>query len=63
MNGTLVLLNVELIHKPGWDNVVLDALNQKEKFQVEKLSTKIQALKAIFYGEKNFKWKAKKAYV
>jgi hypothetical protein len=48
MNGTLVLLNVELIHNPGRENVVLDALNQKEKFKVEKLLTKIQALKAIF---------------
>jgi hypothetical protein len=48
MNDTLALLDVELIYKPSQDNVVLDALNQKEEFQVEKLSTKTQALKAIF---------------
>ncbi len=32
----LALLDVELIHKPRWDNVVPDALNRKEKFQLEK---------------------------
>jgi hypothetical protein len=35
-HDTLTLLIVELIHKLGQDNVVLDVLNQKEDFQVEK---------------------------
>jgi hypothetical protein len=43
-HDTLALLDVELIHKPGWDNVVPDALSKKEKVQVEKPLTKTQAL-------------------
>jgi hypothetical protein len=45
---TLALLDVELIHKIGWDNVVFDALSRKEEFQLGKPSTKTHALKAIF---------------
>lgn len=41
---TLALLDVELAHKLGQDNVVLNALNRKEKFQVEKPLTKTSAL-------------------
>jgi hypothetical protein len=48
LHNTLALLDVEMIHKLGLDNVVLDTLNRKEEFQVEKPPTKIQALKAIF---------------
>jgi hypothetical protein len=33
---TLALLDVELIHKLGKDNVVFNALSRKEEFQVEK---------------------------
>ncbi len=36
----MALLDVELKHKLRWDNVVLDVLNQKEEFQMEKPSTK-----------------------
>jgi hypothetical protein len=43
-HDTLALLDVELIHKPRWDNVVLDALSRKENFQVEKPLTKTHAL-------------------
>lgn len=39
-HDTLALLDVELIQKPGWDNVVPDALSRKEEFQVEKPLTK-----------------------
>jgi hypothetical protein len=35
-HDTLVLLQVELIHKLGQDNVILDVLSRKEEFQVEK---------------------------
>jgi hypothetical protein len=55
MNDTLALLDVELIHKLGRDNVVPNALNQKEEFQMENPPTNTQALKAIFYMESNFK--------
>jgi hypothetical protein len=37
-HDTLVLLDVELIHKLRWDNVFLGSLNRKEEFQVEKPS-------------------------
>jgi len=43
-HNTLMLLDVELIHKPRRDNVVPNALSRKEEFQVEKPSTKTQAL-------------------
>jgi hypothetical protein len=33
---TLAILDVELIHKLGKDNVVLNALTKKEEFQVKK---------------------------
>jgi hypothetical protein len=44
----MVLLDVELIHKLGWDNMVPNAFNRTEEFQVKKPLTKTQALKAIF---------------
>jgi len=62
-HNTMALLNVELIHKPGQNNVVLDALNTKEKFQMEKPLTKTQALKAIFQGENSLERRIKEAYV
>jgi hypothetical protein len=55
MNDTLAFLDVELIHKLGQNNVVPNALNQKEEFQVENPPTKTQALKAIFYVESSLK--------
>ena len=33
-HDTLVLMNVDLIHKPGRDNMVSDVLSRKEKFYV-----------------------------
>jgi len=59
----LTLLDVELIHKLGQDNVVPNALSRKDEFQVEKPSTKTHALKGIFYYKSNLKQKIKKAYV
>jgi hypothetical protein len=49
--------------KPRWDNLVLDALSQKEEFQVEKPSTKIQALRANFQGKSSHKQKIREAYM
>ncbi len=40
LHDKFVLLDVELIHKPSWDNIVFDALSWKEKFQVEKTPIK-----------------------
>ncbi len=53
---------MELIHKSRQDNIVFDALS-KEKFQMEKPLTNIQALKSIFQKENNFQWKITKPYV
>jgi hypothetical protein len=47
----------------GASNVVLDALNRKEEFQVEKPISKIQTLRAIFQGENNLEKKIKEAYM
>jgi hypothetical protein len=44
----LVLLDLELIHKPRWDNIIPNALSKKEEFQMEKPPTKTQALRVIF---------------
>jgi hypothetical protein len=48
-----VLLDVKLIHKPGQDNIIPNALSMKELFQVEKPLTKTQTLRAIFQGKGN----------
>jgi hypothetical protein len=39
-HDTLVLLDVELIHKPRRDNIIPYALSKKEEFEVEKPLTK-----------------------
>jgi hypothetical protein len=39
-HDTLVLLDVELIHKPRQDNIIHDALSRKEEFEVENPLTK-----------------------
>jgi hypothetical protein len=62
-HDTLVLLDVELIQKLGWDNVVPNTHSRKEEFQIEKLLTKTQALKAIFQGESDLERKIKEANV
>ena len=49
-HDTLALMNVDLIYKPGCDNVVLDALNRREEFHA--MST-IQALRLMYKGERN----------
>jgi hypothetical protein len=59
----LALLDVELIHKLIQDNVIHDALSRKNEFQLERPSTKTQALRAIFEGESNLEWKIREAYM
>jgi hypothetical protein len=36
----MVLLDLELIHKLGWDNMVPNAFSRKDEFQVKKPLTK-----------------------
>jgi hypothetical protein len=47
-HDTLALLDVQLVHKPGQGNGILDVLNWKEESQMEQPSTKTQSLRAIF---------------
>jgi hypothetical protein len=62
-HDTLTLLDVELIHKPGRDNIIPNALSKKEEFQMENLLTKTQVLRAIFQGEGSFKQKIREVDV
>jgi hypothetical protein len=62
-HDTLALLDVELIHKLGQDNVIHDALNRKKEFQLERASTKTQALRAIFEGESSLEQKIREVYM
>jgi len=62
-HDTLALLDVELIHKPRWDNITPNALSRKEEFQLEKPSTKTLALRAIFQGKSILEWKINETYV
>jgi hypothetical protein len=52
-------MNVEFIHKPRQENVVPNALNRKEEFQVEKPLTKTWALRVIFQEKNNVERKIK----
>ncbi len=62
-HNTLALLDVELIHKLGWDNVILDVMNNKKEFQVKKPLTKTQALRAIYWEENNLERRIREAYM
>ena len=53
-HDTLALMNVDLIHKPGRDNVVPDALSRKEEFHA--MST-TQVLRLMYKREGNFEQK------
>jgi hypothetical protein len=39
-HNTLASLDVELIHKLGWNNVIPNVLSRKEEFQMERPLTK-----------------------
>jgi hypothetical protein len=56
-------MDIELIHKPGKDNVVLDALSCKEDYQGETHCESIQILQAMFVEENNLERKIQEAYV
>ena len=59
-HDTLALMNVDLIHKPGRDNVVPDALSRQEEFHA--MST-TQALPLMYKGEGNLQRKIKEGYL
>ena len=59
-HDTLALMNVDLIHKPGRDNVVPNALSRREEFHT--MST-IQALRLMYKGEGNLQRKIREGYL
>ena len=59
-HDTLALMNVDLIHKPGRDNVVLDALSRREEFHA--MST-TQTLRLMYKGEGNLQQKIREGYL
>ena len=59
-HDTLALMNVDLIHKPGRDNVVPDALSRQEEFHT--MST-TQALRLMYKGEGNLQRKIREGYL
>jgi hypothetical protein len=47
-HDTLALMDIELIHKPSKDNVVLNVLNCKKEYQGEMLWENTQILQVMF---------------
>ena len=56
---TLVLMNVELIHKPGRENVVPDALSRKDEHR----PSITQVLRVIYAGEGDLAKRIREAYM
>ena len=56
-HNTLALIDMELIHKPGPDNVVLDAISRWKEFQAISMT---QTLRLMYKGEENLQRKLKK---
>jgi hypothetical protein len=59
-HDTLALMNVDLIHKPGRDNVVPDALSRKEELHA--MST-TQVLRLMYKGEGNWERRIREGYM
>ena len=59
-HNTLVLMNVDLMHKPSCDNMVLDALSRQEEFHGMNM---IQALWLMYKGEGNLQRKIREGYL
>ena len=57
-NDTLVLMNVDLIHKPGKDNIVPDALSRKDEYK-----SVTQLLRMIYSGESDLTRKIREGYM
>jgi hypothetical protein len=62
-HDTLALMDIELIHKPGKDNVVLDVLSCKEEYQREMFWESTQILWSMFVKESDIERKIQKVYV
>jgi hypothetical protein len=56
---TLALMNVDLIHKPGKENVVPDALSRKDEFK----PSSTQMLRLMFEGESDLARRIREAYM
>jgi hypothetical protein len=56
-HDTLALMDIELIHKLGKDNVVLNVLSRKEKYQGEMSWESTQIFRAMFVKKKDIKRK------
>lgn len=56
-------MDIELIHKLGKNNFVLDALSWKEENQNEKVMNITQALITMFIGESDLNTKLREGYV
>ncbi len=62
-HDALTLMDIKLIQKLGKNNVVPDALSQKEKYQDERVINATEALKAMFIRESNLDRKLREGYV
>jgi hypothetical protein len=59
----LAFMDIKLIHKSNKDNVIPNALNQKENYQDEKVVSITLALRAMFIKENILDRKWKEGYV
>ncbi|KAL2629296.1 hypothetical protein R1flu_013982 [Riccia fluitans] len=57
-HDTLALMDVELIHKPGKENIVPDALSRKEEF----MPSSTQVLRVMYHGESDLKKRIRETY-
>ncbi|KAL3686374.1 hypothetical protein R1sor_008948 [Riccia sorocarpa] len=58
-HDTLALMDVDLIHKPGRENVVPDVLSRKEEY----MPSSTQVLKAMYQGESVLERKIREGYM
>ena len=56
---TLALMNVDLIHKPGKENVVPDALSRKDEYK----PSSTQILRLMYEGENDLARRIREAYM
>ena len=56
----MALLNVELIHKLGRDNLVPDALNRRKEFQAMSMT---QTLRLIYKSERDLQRTVREGYI
>ena len=59
-HDTLALMNVDLIHKPGCNNVMPDALSRRKEFHAMSMT---QTLRLMYKAEGNLQQKIKEGYL